>query len=793
MTTQLDGAVPVAEATDRLVAVARATTPGAAHAHHLNAAGAALPSAAVLETVLDHLRLEARIGGYEAAEAARPRAEQAYGLAGRLIGGRAEDVAFTESATVAWHRAIDGLRLGPGDRVVATSSTYVSSALHLFELRRRYGVVVEVIGTDETGAVDLDALRAALRTPAALVTAAHVPTSSGLIEPAAAIGELARAAGVPYLLDATQSLGQLPVDVTEIGCAMLVGTGRKFLRGPRGTGLLWVDPVLGAELRPPAPDVRGAKWTADDEYGLVPGARRFETWEHSHALRLGLTAALEELHATGVEATHRHIAALGDQLRDALAAVPGVRVVDPPAAGGGIVTFVRDGEAPARTARALRVAGLHVVSVPAAHGQWDLGRRGLPGVVRASVHVYNDSDDIAALADALSPRGGARSVVAAAVPGERPVSAPALLSEHVDTIVIGAGVHGSSAAWQLAARGDRVLHLEQFEAGHGRGSSHGPTRMIRRAYPSPVWDELVDRAYQAWTALEAESGRALVTRTGGLYARPAGGAGGLRGPNCTVVDAARAAEIFPGLALGEEYVAVHDPDAGVIDAAGALAALAELGRGYGVRRHDGTPALDWAPDGDGVVVRTPHGALRAARLVVCAGPWTGSLIPAFADVLRVIRIVNIHVGSSVTSTLAPPALGSFSVDVPDVGLLYGIPAIGGRAVKIGLDLGPDDDPADVPGPVTETERATLRALAARFLPTADGGVVEDLACRYTMAPNNRFAVGPLPETPQVLVAAACSGHGFKFGPAIGAALADLAYGLPRPDLDFLDPARMLGR
>ncbi|GAA0997187.1 hypothetical protein GCM10009555_094300 [Acrocarpospora macrocephala] len=793
MTTQLDGAAPVAAATGSLVAAARAATPGTGHARHLNAAGAALPSAAVLETVVDHLRLEARIGGYEAAEAVRPRAEQAYGLAARLIGGRAEDVAFTESATVAWHRAVDGLRLGPGDRVVATSSTYVSSALHLFELRRRYGVVVEVIGADETGAVDLGALRAALRTPAALVTAAHVPTSSGLIEPAAAIGELARAAGVPYLLDATQSLGQLPVDVTEIGCALLVGTGRKFLRGPRGTGLLWLDPVLGAELRPPAPDVRGASWTADDEYGLVPGARRFETWEYSHALRLGLTAALEELHATGADATHRHIAALGAELRAALAAVPGVRVVDPPAAGGGIVTFVRDGETPARTARALRVAGLHVVSVPAAHGQWDLGRRGLPGVVRASVHVYNDSDDIAALVDALSPRVSPRRA-GAPLPGERPVSAPALLSEHVDTIVIGAGVHGSSAAWQLAARGDRVLHLEQFAAGHGRGSSHGPTRMIRRAYPSPVWDDLVDRAYLGWAALEAEAGRALVTRTGGLYARPAGGgAGGLRGPGCTLVDGARAAEIFPGLALGEEYVAVHDPDAGVIDASGALAALAELGRGHGVRRHDGTPVLDWAPDGDGVVVRTPHGPVRAARLVVCAGPWTGSLIPAFADVLRVIRIVNIHVGSSVTSTLAPPALGSFSVDVPDVGLLYGIPAIGGRAVKIGLDLGPDDDPATVPGPVTETERATLRALAARFLPTADGAVEADLACRYTMAPGNRFAVGPLPETPQVLVAAACSGHGFKFGPAIGAALADLAYRVPRPDLDFLDPARMLRR
>jgi cysteine desulfurase/selenocysteine lyase len=203
--------------------------------------------------------------------------------------------------------------------------------------------------------------------------------------------------------------------------------------------------------------------------------------------------------------------------------------------------------------------------------------------------------------------------------------------------------------------------------------------------------------------------------------------------------------------------------------------------------------LGWEPDGDGVVVRTADGDVRARRLVLCAGPWTAELVPAFAGLLRVVRIVNVHVGSSRPAALAPPALGAFSVDVPGTGLLYGIPAIGGHAVKVGLDHGPVDNPARSPGPVTAEEREVLRALAARFLPAADGPVVEDIACRYTMAPRNRFAVGPLPGTPQVLVAAAaCSGHGFKFGPAIGEALADLAHGVARPDLDFLDPTIMLG-
>jgi selenocysteine lyase/cysteine desulfurase/glycine/D-amino acid oxidase-like deaminating enzyme len=768
-----------------LVAGARAATPGSAHAHHLNAAGAALPTAAVVETVVEHLRLEARIGGYEAAALVRRRAERCYDLAARLLGAEAADVALTESATVSWHRAVDALRLRPGDRVIATSSSYVSSALHLLQLRRTRGITLDVIGTGPAGGVDLDALRSALRVPAALVTAAHVPTSSGLVEPVAAIGGLAGAAGVPFLLDATQSLGQIPTDVSAIGCQVLVGTGRKFLRAPRGTGLLWIDPVFGAGLHPAAPDVRGAEWITDEEFVPAARARRFETWETAHALRLGLATALQELLETGVDTVHRHVSALGHQLRAALAAVPGVRVVDPPAAGGGIVTFVSGDEPAEATVHRLRGAGVHVVAVPASHGRWDLGRRGIPAVVRASMHVYNGSDDLDALVAAVAP------TTPRALPRQAAVPVTGELPARVDVVVVGAGVHGSSAAWRLAARGDRVLHVERFHPGHGEGSSHGPSRMIRRAYPSPVWDGLVDQAYVGWAELERESGRTLLTPTGGMYARPVGAEGRLRGPGCVPVDHVRAAGIMPGLALGPDFVAVHDPAAGVLDAEGALAALAELGGRAGVERHDGIRALGWEPEGDGVVVRTDGGDVRARRLVLCAGPWTGELVPAFAGLLRVVRIVNVHIGSSSPADLAPPALGAFAVDVPGAGLFYGIPAVGGRAVKVGLDHGPADDPAGPAGPVTPDEREVLRALAARFLPAADGPVVEELACRYTMAPRNRFAVGALPSVPQVLVAAACSGHGFKFGPAIGQALADLVHGVARPDLDFLDPAATL--
>ncbi|AXG76418.1 N-methyl-L-tryptophan oxidase [Streptomyces paludis] len=793
------------------VAALRAATPGTLHARHMNAAGAALPSRATLAAVTEHLRMESLLGGYEAAEALSARTERVYRSAARLLGAAPEDIALVESASTAWQRALGALRLRAGDRVLASSSTYVSSALHLLELRESHGIVLEVLPADADGRLDLGALETALREPAALVTLAHVPTSSGLVEPVAEAGALAARAGVPLLLDATQSLGQLPVDVQELRCGVVVATGRKFLRGPRGTGLLYVAPGLRARARPDAPDVRGAQWSAAYRYEVVPGARRYETWEASHALRLGLGTALEEALDLGVERIRDHVAALAGRLRAALPAVPGVRLTDPAAAASGIVTFLRDGEDPRETVRDLRTTGFRLSTVPASHGQWDLGRRGLERVARASLHVYNTEDDVDALVAALTARerrrGPVAAVGAAAAAGAREtapvlpesVPVPALSSapvpagggrDRADVIVIGAGIHGSAAAWHLAARGARVIHLDRFPAGHTRGSSHGRTRMIRRAYPAEVWDGLVDTAYGAWEELEQAAGQRLLTITGGLYARAVGAPGTLRGPGCAEVDHVRAGELFPGLSLCEGFTAVHDPAAGVIDAEGALTALAALGRAHGVDRRDGCAVRGWRREGDGVRVETERGVLRADRLVVCAGPWTGELLPAFAAPLRVVRIVNAHLGSSRAHLLEPPLLGAFSVEVPDIGLLYGIPALGGAGVKIGLDDGPPEDPSVPAGPVTGAERDRLLGLAARFLPAADGPVEETVTCRYTMAPGNRFAVGPLPGEDRVSVAAACSGHGFKFGPALGAALADLAEGKARPDLDFLSPAAM---
>ncbi|MFI6542888.1 N-methyl-L-tryptophan oxidase [Streptomyces prunicolor] len=797
------------------IAAERARTPGSFTGHHFNAAGAALLANGTVEAVIDHLRAESLSGGYEAAKHAAPALEAVYARTAELLGARLEEVALVESATAGWQRAVSALRLRPGDRVLAARSSYVSSALHLLSVERDHGVLVELLPNGPDGAVDLEALEAALRAgPAALVTAAHVPTSSGLVEPVAAIGVLAGAHGVPFLLDATQSLGQLPVDMGAIGCDLLIGTGRKFLRGPRGTGLLAVRRPLLDRLAPEAPDVRGARWTAERSWELVPDAKRFELWEAAHALRLGLGAALTDLSTLGVDTVAGHLAALAASLRERLSALPAVHVTDPPAAGGAIVTFVVDGMDASDVQRQLAYRRVHLIAVPAGHGRWDMDHRGLTKVVRASVHVYNDEDDLDALVEAVreivclqgrgtasaagrreaetgnTRRGNAEPEVGPAIPTPSPVTPPVPHTPHhsYDAIVVGLGVHGSAALRHLAARGLDVLGLEQYGLHHDLGSSHGATRMIRRAYPHPDWDALVDTAYRAWTELEGASKAQLLDLTGGLYAAPKDRPDPLRGPGCRQVDAEEAARIFPGLRLPTGFSAVHDPRAGIIDARETLRAQLTLAERSGAHLHDHAPVLGWEPDGDEAVVRTDKAVLRTRRLVLCTGPWTAAQVPSLSPHLTVTRIVNAYFTADPAGPLGPSGLGSFSVDLPQ-GLLYGFPATDGRGLKAGLDSGPPWDPQAPRPEATADELALLTEALAQVVPGA-GPVTESLTCLYTMTADRRFIVGEVPGVPQVLVASACSGHGFKFGPAIGEALADLVCGIARPDLDFLSPARL---
>ncbi len=352
----------------------------------------------------------------------------------------------------------------------------------------------------------------------------------------------------------------------------------------------------------------------------------------------------------------------------------------------------------------------------------------------------------------------------------------------VDVVLIGLGIHGSASAYELARRGVGVIALDQFEQEHQRGSSHGRTRMIRRAYPNPVWNDLVAHAYDGWERWSAASGETLVHRTGGLYAHR--GASQLQGPGCELVESPRRmAELMPSFAVPAGYRAVHDPSAGVVEASRALEVARAGARAAGAELAFGEQVLSWEATGAGVVVVTSHRTLRARRLVLAAGAWVGQVLPRFVDLFEVWRIVTVTVRPG-QRTAMPPALGAISVDRPE-GLVFGIPDAAGNGFKLGVDAGPRWDPARPPAPPTADEVAALARLMTGYVPGLDPDVVEAASCLYTMTADRRFLLGRLPEQPNVVVAAACSGHGYKFGPAVGAAVADLATDVPRPDLDFV--------
>lgn len=385
---------------------ARADTPGCATVAHLNNAGASLAPTPVLDAVIDHLRREATIGGYEAAAEAAERIDAVYESIAGLLGGRASEIALVESATRAWDMAFYALGLGEGDRVLTANAEYASNMIAMLQLAAERGVVVDVAPDDEHGQVDVDALAAMVDERTRVIALTHVPTSGGLVNPAAAVGEVARAAGVPYLLDACQSVGQLPVDVDVIGCDFLAATGRKFLRAPRGTGLLYVRQHWIERLSPPFLDLHAASWVAPSRYEVRRDARRFESWEASVAGRLGLGAAVDYALGWGLPAIAERVGSLAQTLRSQLAALAGVEVHDRGVERCGIVTFTVDGWAAADVADVLRAAAVNVSVSTIGQARLDFSRRGLEALVRASIHYYNVDAELDRLCEVV---GGLRS------------------------------------------------------------------------------------------------------------------------------------------------------------------------------------------------------------------------------------------------------------------------------------------------------------------------------------------------------------------------------------------------
>jgi len=379
----------------------RRDTPGCEGRVHLNNAGAALMSRQTLAAVTSHLELEAEIGGYEAAAAATEKVEHTYDALARLVGADRDEIAVVENATRAWDMAFYGLEFRAGDRILTARAEYASNAIAFLQAAQRYGVSVEIVPDDESGQLSVEALREMIDERVKLIAVTHVPTQGGLVNPAAAIGEVAREFEITYLLDACQSVGQMPVVVAEIGCDLLSATSRKYLRGPRGTGFLYCARTMLDRLEPPFLDLHAATWTGPDSYEVRADARRFENWETYYAGKIGLGVAADAAISLGLEAIEHRITTLAESLRRQLQAMPGVQVRDQGQRRCGIVTFTVDGHDPGHIADQLRAKGINVSVSIADYARWDLEPRGLDAVVRASVHYYNTHDELDRLCEAL--------------------------------------------------------------------------------------------------------------------------------------------------------------------------------------------------------------------------------------------------------------------------------------------------------------------------------------------------------------------------------------------------------
>jgi selenocysteine lyase/cysteine desulfurase len=374
----------------------RADTPGCTGCVHLNNAGAALVPRPVADAVARHLALESTLGAYEAAEAMAGAVTEAYAALARLVGAEPRNVALAQSNTIAFTQALSAFDLGPGDLILTTRNDYASNQITYLSLARRRGVEVVRAHDLPEGGVDPDSVRAHLRRRRpALVAATWVPTNSGLVQDVVAVGAACEEAGVPYLVDACQAVGQMPVDVGLLRCDYLTATGRKFLRGPRGIGFLYAsDRVLASGAHPLMVDMHGATWTDPDAFQVLPDARRFETWEISCAAVLGLGAAARYALDVGFETARDRARALAAEARLRLREIPGARVLDRGLELCAIVTVALRGLDADAVKLELRRRGINTSATTRGAAVIDMDEKGAASAVRISPHYYNTEEEI---------------------------------------------------------------------------------------------------------------------------------------------------------------------------------------------------------------------------------------------------------------------------------------------------------------------------------------------------------------------------------------------------------------
>lgn len=358
---------------------------------------------AVIDAITDHVTLESEIGGYEAADARASEIVSGYDALAEIIGARAENIAVVANATAGFIQALSSFDFAPGDVIVTTRCDYTSNQIQYLALSARLGV--EIVYADDLpeGGVDAQSVReiVARRRPR-LVAVTWIPTNSGLVQDVEAVGAVCEAAGVPYVVDACQAVGQIPIDVARLRCDYLSATARKFMRGPRGIGFMFAsDRALARGDHPLYVDMRGARWVDAGKYEVVPTAHRYEDWEFPYALVLGQAAAARYALDVGVETAQARAWGLAEQLRDALGAIPGVRVLDRGAARCAIVTVTVDGRHADPIVRALKDRQINTVASLREYGIYDFDAKHVQSAVRLSPHYYNTEAEVDAAVVAM--------------------------------------------------------------------------------------------------------------------------------------------------------------------------------------------------------------------------------------------------------------------------------------------------------------------------------------------------------------------------------------------------------
>lgn len=373
---------------------ARRETRGCEALIHFNNAGASLPPAPVADALYGYLRDEELQGGYEVMARRAAELEHFYSAAARLLNCSVAEIAFADSATRAWNSAFYAFNFSPGDRILAGSAEYGSNLVALLHQAQKQGVEIIWVPDDDQGQIDVVALEGLIDARVKLICLTQIPSGNGLINPAAAIGRVANNAEIPFLLDACQALGQLPVDVEELGCDILCGTGRKFLRAPRGTGLLYVRQTLLEKLEPSQLNHHAAELRSTSSYRLRPDARRFECWERSYAGQLALGTAIDYALDWGLDHISGRIKVLASTMRHSLPKIAGVTVADQGVEKCGIVTFAAEQLASDQLQRQLARKQINTSTVPFSANPVSSQRRPHPPLLRASLHYYNTLDEI---------------------------------------------------------------------------------------------------------------------------------------------------------------------------------------------------------------------------------------------------------------------------------------------------------------------------------------------------------------------------------------------------------------